>query len=109
MELSDHDDCRSEVLAYRMYRESQAHPNALDYLERILISGDPLDPREIPAGEILDGAADAGPAAFPAGPDRGGAGTVVETLPAETEVISTEALSVRDAKGGGLFGRLRKH
>ena len=34
MELSDHDDCRSEVLAYRMYRESQAHPNALDYLER---------------------------------------------------------------------------
>ena len=108
MELSDHDDCRSEVLAYRMYRESQAHPNALDYLERILISGDPLDPREIPAGEILDGAADAGPAAFPAGPDRGGAGTVVETLPAETEVISTEALSVRDAKGGGLFGRLRK-
>lgn len=109
MELSDHDDCRSEVLAYRMYRESQAHPNALDYLERILISGDPLDPREIPAGEILDGAADASPAAFPAGPDRGGAGTVVETLPAETEVISTEALSVRDAKGGGLFGRLRKH
>ena len=26
MELSDHDDCRSEVLAYRMYRESQATP-----------------------------------------------------------------------------------
>ncbi len=106
MELSDHDDCRSEVLAYRMYRESQAHPNALDYLERILISGDPLDPRELPAGEILNGTAD--DAVF-RGVPGGPAGTVVaETVPAEPEPLPVEALSVRDAKGGGLFGRLRK-
>ena len=137
MELSDHDDCRSEMLAYRMYRESQAHPNALDHLERLLISGEPLDFREMPSGEILNGAAaDAGSfhgipdsgdsfhgipgsASFrdipgasyrsvPAGASGNAASIVAETLPADAEVVPAEPLPVRDAKGGGLFGRLRK-
>lgn len=130
MELSDHDDCRSEMLAYRMYRESQAHPNALDHLERILISGEPLDFREMPSGEILNGAAAdaAGPYSgipgedtsyrgisggasyrnVPAGTGANAASFVAETLPADAEVVPAEPLPVRDAKGGGLFGRLRK-
>lgn len=119
MELSDHDDCRSEVLAYRMYRECQAHPNALDHLERILISGEPLDLREMPSGEILNGAAadaagpyhgirDASCRSVPAGAGGTAASFVAETLPADAEVIPAEPLPVRDAKGGGLFGRLRK-
>ncbi len=136
MELSEHEDARSEVLAYRLYRESQEHPGALDHLERILISGDPLDPRELPAGGILNGAADA--AAFGTVPGEnstsfrsvpGGTGTdyrnlpggaggnasavVAEAIPVESRVVSSEPLSLRDTggrdtKGGGLFGRLRK-
>lgn len=35
---TDHDDCASVVLAYRLYKESLDHPNALDRLEQLLIS-----------------------------------------------------------------------
>ena len=35
---TDHDDYPGMVLAYRLYRESLDHPNALDRLEQILIS-----------------------------------------------------------------------
>ena len=45
----------------------------------------------------------------PSGASGDAASIVAETLPADAEVVPAEPLPVRDAKGGGLFGRLRKH
>ena len=55
--LTDQNEERHMVLAYRLYQESLSHPHSLDYLERILTAAPPLDPlvseiREVSAEEL---------------------------------------------------------
>ncbi len=97
---TDHDDCASVVLAYRLYKESLDHPNALDRLEQLLVSPDSAeDPALLSPGPENIELSPANPLTIAA----------EESLVTELREVPADGYSSavsENEKSGGLFHRL---
>lgn len=101
---TDHDDYESVVLAYRLYKESVDHPNALDRLESILISQETADRGGI--AEYADAAGLSGHAETPEDIASGVSEEITIEDLADRPLPAPAELRDADSGRAGLFRRL---